>query len=309
MILPVADSVAGLFGWRDFGGAMPCPDDLCVFGAPSDEGNVVRRGAALGPAAIRRAASERVVESGGWDIGDISRSYGVDFSHYLEEIAATARALAGRGLVPLMLGGDHSLTFAPVAALLETRELYVVWLDAHTDFSIWNESNYHNHKQVLRRIATLSNLGGIVQIGYRGITTGDERSLGRGTQVVTSACAQRMSTHALLSLIPDDRPCYISIDIDVVDPFFAPGTSTPVPGGLKPEVVSAFLRLLTSHREIVGIDLTETNPVVDLGGRSVAVACELLAVFADAWPAQRKLREIKAMGEESSSVFSVHTSR
>lgn len=283
-----------LFGWPAPSGTAPRPGDLCAFGAPSDVGNVVRRGAAHGPAAIRQASGDHAARPTGWDMGDVAHGVDLEPASYLGNVGAAARTIAARGLVPLMLGGDHSLTYAPVAALAETHELQLVWLDAHTDFSPWIEGRHHNHKQVLRRIAELPGVRGIVQLGYRGITIGDERALGRNARVVTSACARRMSADDLLACIPDDRPCYVSIDIDIVDPAFAPGTSTPVPGGLTPGAIGAFLRLLVGSRMIAGIDLTELNPVLDTDGQSAAIACDLLAEIVAAWPGQLALREARA---------------
>lgn len=281
---------ATLFGWKDPRDTAARTGDLCVLGAPTDHGNVVSRGAAHGPAAIRRASARLASpRNGGWDIGDVDRSDAPDAQPYLDRIRATTRTVRTLGLVPLLLGGDHSITYAPVSALLEDQALCLIWLDAHTDFSPWTGQNHHNHKQVLRRISTLPGIRGIVQIGYRGITIGDERSLGEGSQVVTSARARRMRAHDLLAIVPDDVPCYLSIDIDVVDPAYAPGTSAPVPGGLTPDEVAAFLRLLACHREIAGIDLTEVNPVLDASGRSATVAAELIAVLVDRWAEQRAL--------------------
>jgi len=281
--------LTGLFRWTDPRGMAPEAGGLCVLGAPTDHGNVVLRGAAQGPAAIRHASGALdPPRNSGWDIGDIDRSDSPDPQPYMDRIGDATRLVRGLGLVPLLLGGDHSITYAPVSALSAERDLRVIWLDAHTDFSPWSEQSHHNHKQVLRRISTLPGVGGIVQIGYRGITIGDERRLGDGTRVVTSASARLMSGEDLVAIVPDDLPCYISIDIDVIDPVHAPGTSTPVPGGLSPEALAAFLRLLVRHREVVGIDLTEVNPILD-SGTTATVAAGLVAAVADHWDHQKSL--------------------
>ena len=281
-----------LFRWQDPRHAAPRTGDLCALGAPTDHGNVVSRGAAHGPAAIRRASVQRAaLPSEGWDIGDVDRSDSPDWQPYLHRIGDATRMVRRLGLVPLLLGGDHSVTYAPVSVILEEHDLCLIWLDAHTDFSPWSGQDHHNHKQVLRRISTLPGIRNIVQIGYRGITLGDERSLGKGSQVVTSAHVRRLSARELLAFVPSDLPCYVSIDIDVVDPACAPGTSAPVPGGLLPAQIAAFLALLARHRKIAGIDLTELNPLLDPGGGSAAVAAGLIAGLVDHWDGQR-VREI-----------------
>lgn len=282
-------AAAGLFGWTDPREGRPEPGDLCVVGVPSDHGNVVSRGAARGPAAIRRSSMACPLAAGrGWDLGDVDRSDAPDPEPYLDRVRSTVGSVCEAGLVPLVLGGDHAITYAPVSALLESHDLCLVWLDAHTDFSPWPGQGHHNHKQVLRRIAGMPGIRRVVQIGYRGITVGDERSLGRDATVVTSAIARQMGTRDLLALVPEALPCYVSLDIDVLDPLHAPGTSAPVPGGLTPAHVAGFLRELVRRRTIAGMDVTEVNPVLDDAGRTGAVAAALLAEVAAGWEGQRR---------------------
>lgn len=286
-----------LFGWPERQSALPQAGTLCVVGAPTDHGNVISRGAAHGPAAIRRAslnlAAPRIE---GVDIGDIDRSDSPDPETYMERIADVTHGLAERGLCPLLLGGDHSITYAPVSMLQRSRDLCLIWFDAHTDFSPWSGQSFHNHKQVLRRISKLDGVSQIVQLGYRGITGGDERSLGAKSAVVTTACARTLDEQALLALVPRDLPCYISIDIDVVDPFRAPGTSAPVPDGLLPQQVKSLLQTLVRHREIVGADLVEVNPAFDRDAATSLVAADLIHGMVEHWSHQGALREANRAG-------------
>lgn len=289
-----------LFGWPGPGRAGPEPGALCVMGAATDHGNVISRGAASGPAAIRRASLGLAAPGlDGADMGDIDRSDSPDPEAYMDRIAAATRDLAGKGLCPLLLGGDHSVTYAPVSILQRSRDLCLIWLDAHTDFSPWSGQSFHNHKQVLRRISKLGGVRRIVQIGYRGITGGDERRLGAKSAVVTTACARTLDESGLLALVPKDLPCYISVDIDVVDPFWAPGTSAPVPDGLLPRQVETMLRTLVRHREIVGADLVEVNPALDRGTATSAMAAGLLHAIAGDWGHQRALRAANGNGAQS----------
>lgn len=275
-----------LFGWPDRRHA--APGMLCVIGAPSDHGNVIARGPSRAPAAIRRASADLAVPRHGVDIGDIAAPKAPDPAAFLDRIAAETRRVRGEGLCPLILGGDHSITYAPVSVLQGSEELCLVWFDAHTDFSPWSGQSFHNHKQVLRRISMLEGVKRIVQIGYRGITAGDERSLGPKATVVTTSCARDLDKHALLALVPEALPCYLSIDIDVVDPVVAPGTSAPVPDGLLPEHVKSQLQALVRHRRIVGIDLVEVNPARDQEGATSRVAANLLQGVAEQWAHQQQ---------------------
>lgn len=283
-------AVGTLFDWPALQGD-GVPGRLCVVGAPNDQGNPIARGAALGPSAIRQA-SRLLAEPAclGFDCGDIERPNAADPSIYLQTLIAEIERLHAIGLCPLLLGGDHSLTFAPVSVLQRDEDMCVVWFDAHTDFSPWSGAAAHDHKQVLRRISLLPNVRRVVQIGYRGVTVGDERRLGDENAVVTTTQARALDEHALLALIPVELPCYVSIDIDVIDPLWAPGTGAPVPDGLLPEEVAKMLSTLVLHRRIVGVDLVEVNPRLDLGMRTSAIGAMLIHAVAQAWSHQHGLQ-------------------
>jgi agmatinase len=286
-----------LFGWPERQGAPAEAGALCVVGAPTDHGNVISRGAARGPAAIRRASLNLAAPPlQGVDMGDIDRSDSPDPETFMDRVADVTHGISERGLCPLLLGGDHSITYAPVSMLQRSRDLCLIWFDAHTDFSPWSGQSFHNHKQVLRRISKLDGVSRIVQIGYRGITGDDERNLGAKSAVVTTSCARLLDEQALLALVPRDLPCYISIDIDVVDPFWAPGTSAPVPDGLLPQQVKTMLQTLVRHREIVGADLVEVNPALDREAATSLVAADLIHGLAEHWSHQRALREANKAG-------------
>lgn len=287
-----------LFGWPGRRRSARDAGALCAVGAPTDQGNVISRGASRGPAAIRRASLALAAPRfDGLDVGDIDRSDSPDPRAFMDRLADVTRGISERGLCPLILGGDHSITYAPVSMLQRSRDLCLIWFDAHTDFSPWSGQDFHNHKQVLRRVSELEGVRRIVQIGYRGITVGDERSLGPRSAVITTACARTLDARALLELVPGDLPCYISIDVDVVDPFWAPGTSAPVPDGLLPDEVKSLLQTLVRHREIVGVDLVEVNPVLDADSTTSLVAAGLIREVAENWNHQRALARARTAGD------------
>lgn len=285
MIASDASTLGTLFDWPSLNGA---PHEhvggLCVVGAPTDNGSAVTRGAAHGPTAIRVASQS--IEPPifvGFDWGDVERFPSADLASFLRRLCNAVEILRQKRLCPLILGGDHSISFAPISTLQQSTDACVIWFDAHTDFSPWSRQGAHNHKQVLRRISELDHVGRIIQIGYRGITTEDERNLGPKVEVVTSSQARALDEYALMSLIPKDMPCYVSIDIDVVDPFFAPGTSVPVPDGLSPAQLGRMLASITRNRLLVGIDIVEVNPRIDRGNSTSVVAAGLLREIANNW--------------------------
>lgn len=276
---------------------------LCVIGVPSDRGNAIARGTADGPGVIRRVSlglePPQVI---GFDWGDIEHPQPIDPASYVRLLADAIRVVYDKNLCPLILGGDHSITFAPVSTLQCSREICLIWFDAHTDFSPWSGQGSHNHKQVLRRISALDGVRRIVQIGYRGITNGDERQLGPKAVVVTSAQARMLSAEMLLALIPEDLPCYISIDIDVVDPLWAPGTSARVPDGLLPAEIRAMLRTIVRSRHVAGIDLVEVNPRLDVQEATSIVGAGLIREIADCWTFQLSLDRLARSSRQGSDL-------
>lgn len=285
------DTSLTLLGWPRGSGSAPRPGSLCALGVPSDVGNVISRGAAQGPGAIRSAGYGRPGPSEFvYDFGDVDFAGATGSAQHIERILSSVRAIVDADAVPLLIGGDHSVSFAPIATIQQQTAICLIWLDAHTDFSPWDGRDFHNHKQVLRRIETLPGVTRIVQFGYRGVTVGDERQLGAKSKVVTSAEMQRLTPTELLDLIPDDLPCYISIDIDVIDPFCAPGTSAPVPGGILPDTVAELLSLLARNRTIAGVDIVEVNPVEDRNDDTACIAVGLIEAIAQNWEYQIKRR-------------------
>ncbi|MDJ0642709.1 MAG: arginase family protein [Erythrobacter sp.] len=294
---PADGGRATLFGWPDALAVSPQPGSLCAFGAPSDTGNAISRGAALAPAAVRKASRKHDVPAEfASDFGDVDFRGRTGSAQHLEVTAETVRRIMELKGIPLLIGGDHSLTFAPISLLQETRDICLLWLDAHTDFSPWDGQEFHNHKQVLRRIETLPGVTRILQFGYRGVTVGDERRLGPKSSVVTSAEMQCRSPSELLEMVPPAMPCYISIDIDVIDPFHAPGTSAPVPGGLVPDTVIALLGLLARNRTIAGVDVVEVNPAMDRKDDTARIAARLIETLAANWSFQIERQRFPANG-------------
>ncbi|MEA3053930.1 MAG: agmatinase [Sphingomonadales bacterium] len=271
-------NVATLFGWPGLNG-QPRGNEIEVVGVPSDSGNSIASGARLGPAAIRRASLALRPDAIGIDHGDIGHVHGCDWEDVLEQVEASVEAIIRRKSRPVILGGDHAISYAAVAALRDCRPLNIVWFDAHTDFCAWPNESWHNHKQVLRRIAGLDHVGRILQIGHRGITYFDEASRFERLKVVTAGEAQTSGAEAVLEHLPSDEPVYMSIDIDAVDPRWAPGTGHPVPGGLSVARLIELARLIASDRDIVGLDLMEVNPLLDHRDMTGAAAAAILAAL------------------------------
>ncbi|MDQ2893926.1 MAG: arginase family protein [Pseudomonadota bacterium] len=269
-------TAASLFGW-------PAPahaiEDAVieVVGVPSDAGNGIAAGARFAPTAIRRASMALRPDACGVDHGDIGNVHGCDWERVLENVEQTVNAIIRRTSLPIILGGDHAISYAGVAAACDCRPLNIVWFDAHTDFCAWENQSWHNHKQVLRRIAGLDHVGRIIQIGHRGITYVDEADRFERLTVITATRALNLPPAMILDHLPVDEPIYLSIDIDVLDPRCAPGTGHPVPGGLSVAQVSEVARAIASNRHIVAADVMEVNPLLDHQDMTSTAAATILS--------------------------------
>jgi agmatinase len=256
-----------------------------VIGVPSDSGNGAESGGRFGPEAIRRASlGLPSLSFDGVDHGDVDCVAHCDWPEVLAEVQGVIQGMASRGSLPVVLGGDHAISYAAVAALQGAAPVNILWLDAHTDFCRWPGGQSHNHKQVLRRINGLGHVGRILQIGHRGIAYFDESRLSEKMRVITAGAARTLSSERLLEFFPADQAVYISIDIDAVDPTCAPGTGHPVPGGLSAALVSGIARTVISNRDVVGLDMMEVNPLLDHQDITSMAAAnilrEVLATFA-----------------------------
>lgn len=274
----------GLFGWPCAPWSDAATGAIEVLGVPSDAGNSIASGARFGPEAIRRASltsPKPTPASSAWipgiDRGDLAAVHARDASDALGEIERVIGGIIARNGLPVVLGGDHAISFAGVAAQRARGPLSLVWFDAHTDLCAWQGGSWHNHKQVLRRIAGLAHVERIVQIGHRGITYTDESLRCDRMTLFTAQRAHELTAGALLDCLPADRPVYLSVDIDAVDPRFAPGTGHPVPGGLSVTRLAELAGVIASRRRICGVDMMEVNPLLDRDGLTSTAAAQILA--------------------------------
>ncbi|WP_426752824.1 arginase family protein [Myxococcus sp. Y35] len=272
------DASLSLFGWPRTEERSPRAR-IEVIGVPSDCGNGAASGARFGPDAIRRASQSLRLEVAGVDRGDVEGVHGYDWADVLVRAQQAIEPLVEDGAIPIVLGGDHSVSYAAVAALRCHQTLNIVWFDAHTDFCAWPGGRWHDHKQVLRRIAGLGHVGRILQIGHRGITYFDESTRSDKMIVMPANAALSTPPESVPDLLPEGEPVYISVDVDAIDPRLAPGTGHPVPGGLSGELVEKMAGLIASRRRVVGFDVMEVNPLLDHRDVTSVLAARLLAAI------------------------------
>lgn len=277
--------------------------DVALLGVPHDGGTTYQPGARFAPYHVRRVSAMvtgyhqgiradifrqlRCVDAGNIVFAPFDRA---DMRRRVE---ADIKAWQARGTVPIMVGGDHSITLPALRALCAAHgPLAVVQIDAHLDLSsaeLWGDSFHHGtpfrHAIEERLIAD----GTLFQVGIRGprgSESDDALALAHDHQVISPDDLAARGIAAVGASIRErigNRPTYISFDIDGVDPAFAPGTGTPVPGGLTAREALAFLRALRGVR-VVGADLVEYCPMLDhsdvTGHLAAHAIWEMLALVA-----------------------------
>jgi agmatinase len=263
--------------------------DVAVMGLPFDTATSFRSGARFGPEAIRSASSllraynpeQRVdifAHLSAVDAGDLPIAPGDTESTYALAEEGLAR-FVGAGVLPVVLGGDHSITLAELRALHRRHgPLALVHLDAHGD--TWHEyfGQRYYHGTTFRRAAEegVIDPAASVQAGMRGSLYGPEditaaRDL--GFTVLSTRELRELGPAAFGDLVrarANGRPAFLSFDVDFCDPAFAPGTGTPEIGGPSTSEALEFVRALRGVR-LVGCDVVEVAPPYDSPGQPTAL--------------------------------------
>lgn len=249
-----------------------------LLGIPFDANSSFLRGPAGAPQRIREAlrcdASNKWTESGVdlgvagafADAGDLSLSDDTAFA----EIERGVGGLLDRGEKPVSLGGDHSITYPIVKAFARhCPELTIVHFDAHPDLYDELDGNRLSHACPFARIMEERLAKRLVQVGIRTMNGHQREQAARfGVHVV------EMRSLPAYDRMKAQGPVYITFDIDVLDPAFAPGISHREPGGMS--VREAIAHLHAIEGTIVGADVVEYNPVQDVAGVTATVAAKIL---------------------------------
>jgi agmatinase len=267
--------------------------DVAIVGVPFDTGVTYRVGGRFGPNAVRAASVMLRPYNPNLDIkpfdvlscvdhGDIAIVPGYTERSYAAIEAAVAPVVE-RGVIPLLIGGDHACTLPHLRATRSRGPVAVIDFDSHTD--AWDSyfGEKYNHGTWMRRAIEegLVDVDHSIEVGLRGSLydaadwTGLRSEL--GLEYLTTEDVFRLGPAAVATAIRErvgDRPAFISFDIDVVDPAHAPGTGTPEAGGPSARDMLAILRGLTGI-DFVGFDVVEVIPAYDPAGQTATVAANL----------------------------------
>lgn len=253
-----------------------------LFGVPMDFTASFRPGSRLGPRQIREVSygleeySPHLERELGqvpfYDAGDLELPHGNVLAS-LKLVQDLTAAVAEAGKMPVMLGGEHLVSWPAIAALHERYpDLAVLHWDAHADMRSAYEGERYSHATVMRLAADRLGGGNLYQCGIRSGTR-EEWTYAYGHTHIFPYEVVAPLRQVLPTLL--HRPVYLTIDIDVVDPAFAPGTGTPEPGGVSSGEIIQAVHLLAGLR-LVGFDLVEVAPVYDQSERTSLLAAKII---------------------------------
>jgi len=253
--------------------------DIVVLGAPFDRNSSYKRGSALAPARIREALfceSSNMCTENRLDLSTIPGLHiwqdfqFLDDEKAFDQIESEIQKLLKRKLHIVTLGGDHSITLPVIRAYAkEYRKLNILHLDAHPDLYDELDGNRYSHACPFARIMEDCLAERLVQVGIRTLTIHQHQQAKRlGVEVIEMKNIE--SARTLLF----DAPVYLSLDMDCLDPAYAPGVSHHEPGGMSTRDVIGLIQNLKGN--LIGADIVEYNPARDLNGMTGMVAGKLL---------------------------------
>src|SRR3954454_19339367 len=279
--------------------------DIGIIGVPFDGGVTHRSGTRHGPRAVRdqstllrriNAATQVTpfATARVRDLGDCWIEQPYELVTALKEIESFYRTVTAAGIVPLSVGGDHSISFPILRAVAANGPVGMIHIDAHGDTGDDYMGSRFHHGAPFRRAMDdgLLDPHRVIQIGLRGTSTVEGGMWAYSEQAGMRVLSMdelhdrgwRWAVEEARRVI-GDGPCYISYDIDSLDPVYAPGTGTPEAGGMTTLEAQRILRGLMGLN-VVGADLVEVSPPFDVGGltafHGASILYEILCVVADA---------------------------
>ena len=274
----------------------------------------------MGPWKVReKAFVERLCRTVGHftieDAGDVVTELNENLSRlertacWCETLKARTREFSSENIVPLVIGGDHTLAAGSLAGVASTHHARgedvpgVLWIDAHVDMNTHQTSpsgNPHGMSAAALLGLEVDHLSRIVGrdgridpnrtvfLGARDIDPGEQQHIDElGLTVVSSAEMHRDGIEttvkdALKTVSPKGEPFMVSFDVDVIDPEFAPGVDTAVPGGLTPSQIIETMELVGRHGQMVAIDAVELNPETDIDEQTSELVISALVTLLQA---------------------------
>ncbi|RBQ24102.1 N(1)-aminopropylagmatine ureohydrolase [Candidatus Methanobinarius endosymbioticus] len=254
-------------------------DSWGIIGVPFDSTSSYGSGSRFGPTTVREASYsfenynisfENEINKNFYDFGNINVVYG-NCKKTMLILEETIKGLVEANIKPIVIGGEHSLTSSPIKALstkYNIENIVIIHLDAHMDIIDEYQGEKCSHATVMKRVHDL-NPKEIIEIGIRSASL-EEKEFVDSQDNITILTAKQTnenfeSIENKINTLDSNVPIYLSIDIDVLDPLYAPNVGNPIPNGISPATIEKITEIL-ANKNIVGFDLVEvaTNKLVDL---------------------------------------------
>ena len=271
--------------------------DVAVLGVPNDMGGQYRSGARFGPRSIREASTLFAFGHGGAydhedditylrredvsivDVGDADIIH-TDMMQSHENTERAIRKILEKKAMPLILGGDHSITAPAIKAFDNHGPIHVIHFDAHLDFVDERHGVRYGHGNPMKRASEMDHVTGITHLGIRNVSSSSrkdyESARQSGSDILSVRDIRRLGKVNVCERIPANVNYYVTIDIDGFDPSIAPGTGTPSHGGFLYYEVLELLQLIARQGNIIGLDLVEVAPAYDPADVTAILAAQLL---------------------------------
>ena len=258
--------------------------DYAILGTPIDEGSPFMGGSRFAPRSIREhslrfgatgyydvltdksylveeTAKRRIVDVGDSDI--LTTNVAATF----DNITADVTGILDRGAMPIIIGGDHSVTYPVVRAFSEP--LHVMHFDAHLDYQPFVHDLRFTNGHAFRHIKPMAHVLSLTQIGIRSLRSAIEEFVdarAEGSRIVTMDEVRRLGPEEFVhETFPKGEKIYVSIDVDVLDMSLVPGCVSAEPNGMLYAELRDILRTAARHMDVVGFDFVEVNPQLDVG--------------------------------------------
>lgn len=272
--------------------------DIAVLGMPCDIAIQGRAGARHGPRGIRNESTCFMGLSGSYDperddfylgppwkivdCGDVDIIHG-DLNNSFENCERAVRQIVEKGAIPVVLGGDHSITI-PVARALNVHENITLFhLDAHLDWADERCGQSLGNGSPARRISEMKHFSGMAQFGVRGVGSSYrsdfEDARAYGSVIMSPKEIRSMGIKQAMDHVPSSDKYYVSIDIDAIDGSLAPGSGSPSFGGFTYDEMNEMLELISKKGSVIGFDFVEVSPPYDSNGTTSMMAARLILDF------------------------------
>ena len=270
--------------------------EVVFLGVPFDEGAPFTAGSRMGPRSIREHSlrfggpgvfdydRDRMLEldrNKMTDIGDID-VVPTDVEGTFRKLTETAAEVFGQGRILVSIGGDHSITYPIVRGM--RKPMHLIHFDAHADFLPIEPGFEHTNSHAFSHINKMQHTKSMTLIGYRSIReSSGTQYRAEGNRVIGMEEFRNIGPKGIIEGIPTGEPCYVTIDIDVLDSSLIPGCVSAEPDGMYYRELRDSLKVIAENHPIIGFELVEVSPQLDVrtGITSYIAALTLIEFLAN----------------------------